>query len=216
MSVSFEINATARTDGGKGASRRLRRTGLVPGIVYGGGEEPLAISAEHHVLAHDLQNEAFYSHILNLKLGGKTQQVILKDLQRHPAKPFLLHFDLLRVSAKEAIRVNVPLHFKGEEVAPGVKTGGGHLMTQMNEVEVSCLPADLPEFIEVDVSAMELGDHLHLSHLELPAGVEIPQLAQGEDHDLPVAAVQKLAGEKEADVDIVAEDDTDAATEEES
>jgi len=148
----------------------------------------------HNELLKQLENEAFYSHILTVELDGKTEQAVLKDLQRHPAKPFILHLDLMRVSAGEKIRVNVPLHFIGEDVAPGVKIGGGIVTHAVTEVEVSCLPKDLPEYIEVDLSALELGESLHLSDLKLPPGVELVQLLQGEEHDVAVAAIQATRG----------------------
>jgi large subunit ribosomal protein L25 len=188
MSISFEVKAQARDDMGKGASRRLRRAGLVPGIVYGAHKEPTMISLVHNDLIKHLEHEAFYSHILDLKLGSKSEQVVLKDLQRHPSKPFILHADFLRVSAKEKLRVHVPLHFINEDVAPGVKQGGmvSHTVT---DVEVSCLPKDLPEFIEVDMSGVEIGQSIHLSELVLPKGVELPLLAQGADQDLMVVGI---------------------------
>lgn len=201
MSIDFEINATARDDMGKGASRRLRRAGMVPGIVYGAHKEPTMISLAHNELIKSLEQEAFYSHILDLKLGSKSEKVVLKDLQRHPSKPFILHVDFLRVSAKEKIRVHVPLHFMNEDVAPGVKQGGmvSHMIT---DVEVSCLPKDLPEYIEVDMSGVDVGQSVHLSELVLPKGVELPALAQGSDQDLMVVGIQAakvaVAEEEEA------------------
>lgn len=196
MSDIFQINAQPRSDKGKGASRRLRRQGLVPGIVYGAHRDPEAISLVHHELAHQLETEAFYSHILSLKLGGKTEKVILKDMQRHPAKPFITHVDLFRVSAKEKLRINVPLHFLHEDRCVGVKAGGV-LSRSVTDVEVSCLPADLPEYIEVDVAALEIGDSIPLSGLVLPDGVELTSLAGGAD-DVPVVSVHTVQVESEA------------------
>ena len=185
MSENLTINAEARSDMGKGASRRLRRTGVVPGIIYGADKEPEMITVKHNELIHALEDEAFYSSILNVNVDGNSQQVVLKDLQRHPAKPFIMHLDLLRISQKTAIRMQVPLHFINEETAPGAKAGGtaSHNMT---EVEISCLPADLPEYIEVDCGDMEIGDSIHLSEIKLPGGVEIPALALGDDYDTSV------------------------------
>jgi len=194
MSSEFVLTAEPRTEQGKGASRRLRREGKVPAILYGAGKDPVPLSVNHNELLKQLENEAFYSHILTVELDGKTEQAVLKDLQRHPAKPFILHLDLMRVSAGEKIRVNVPLHFIGEDVAPGVKIGGGIVTHAVTEVEVSCLPKDLPEYIEVDLSALELGESLHLSDLKLPPGVELVQLLQGEEHDVAVAAIQATRG----------------------
>ncbi|MCB1830058.1 MAG: 50S ribosomal protein L25/general stress protein Ctc [Chromatiaceae bacterium] len=195
MSDIFQINAQPRSDKGKGASRRLRRQGLVPGIVYGAHRDPESISLVHHELAHQLETEAFYSHILNLKLGEKTEKVVLKDMQRHPSKPFITHVDLFRVSAKEKLRINVPLHFLHEESCVGVKAGGV-LSRSITDVEVSCLPADLPEYIEVDVASLDIGDSITLSGVVLPAGVELTALSGGAD-DIPVVSVHAIQVERE-------------------
>ncbi len=188
MSNSFELNAELRDDTGKGASRRLRHAGLVPGIIYGTRKDPVMITLPHNELIRNLEQEAFYSHILSISLGGKKEKVVLKDLQRHPGKPFILHVDFLRIDEKEAIRVNVPLHFMNEDIAPGVKAGGrvSHTLT---EVEVSCLPGNLPEFIEIDLAAVEVGQAIHLSEINLPEGVEIPALAQTPSRDLAVVSI---------------------------
>ncbi len=188
MSNSFELNAELRDDTGKGASRRLRHAGLVPGIIYGARKDPVMITLPHNELIRNLEQEAFYSHILSISLGGKKEKVVLKDLQRHPGKPFILHVDFLRIDEKEAIRVNVPLHFMNEDIAPGVKAGGrvSHTLT---EVEVSCLPGNLPEFIEIDLAAVEVGQAIHLSEINLPEGVEIPALAQTPSRDLAVVSI---------------------------
>jgi large subunit ribosomal protein L25 len=172
MSANFEINAQSRSDAGKGASRRLRRSGQVPGIVYGAHKEPTMISVPHNELVHSLENEGFYANLLNLKLGGKTEQVVLKDLQRHPAKPFILHVDFQRVQADEKIRLHVPIHFINESTCPGIKAGGqaSHIMSDM---EITCLPKDLPEFIEVDMSDLQMGVTLHASEVKLPEGVDL-------------------------------------------
>ena len=188
MSVSFELNANARSDTGKGASRRLRKTGQVPGIIYGADKDPQMISVAHNVLVQQLENEAFYSHILTVNVDGSKQKVVLKDLQRHPAKPFVMHLDLLRVSDKDKIKMHVPLHFINEATAPGVKAGG-KITHNINDVEVSCLPKDLPEYIEVDLGGMEMDDIIHLSQIKLADGVEITQLALGEDHDAAVVSI---------------------------
>jgi large subunit ribosomal protein L25 len=199
MAISFELQATVRNDAGKGASRRLRREGKVPAILYGAGDAPLMLSLEHNPVMHSLENEAFYSHILNVNVGGKTVRAVLKDLQRHPYKPVLLHLDLQRVSEKEKLRMSVPLHFLGEENAASVKQLGGVVSRLVSEVEVSCLPKDLPEYIEVDVSALGLGETLHLSNLKLPAGVELIALTHGSEHDLPVVSVHLPRGASESD-----------------
>lgn len=186
--VDFLVTAETRSDMGKGASRRLRRQGKVPGIVYGAHKDATPVLLDHNEMMNHLKHEAFYSRVLTLKLNGKEEQVVLKDLQRHPAKPMLLHVDFQRVSATEKLRMHVPLHFVGGDVAPAVKVGGGMIFHSLTEVEVSCLPKDLPEFIEVDLSGMELGQILHLSELKLPKGVELVALAHGSD--LPVATAQ--------------------------
>jgi len=193
MQETFEINAVARADTGKGASRRLRRTGQVPGIVYGAHKVPSTVALAHSELVQHLQHEAFYSHVLDLMVDGRAERVVLKDLQRHPSKPFILHVDFLRVAEDEKLKLNVPLHFVGEDVCPGIKLGGMVSHTQ-TDVEVTCLPKDLPEFIEVDMSTLGQGESLHLSDLKLPAGVEITVLSQGPEHDLPVVAIMAKPG----------------------
>lgn len=197
MQDLFIVNAEVRSDVGKGASRRLRHAGKIPAVLYGGGEAPVSLTVDHDEMFHHLEHEAFYSHILALKVDGKDVQAVLKDLQRHPAKPVILHVDFLRVSAKEKIKMSVPLHFVGSEEAPGVKLGG-LLSHSMTEVEISCLPKDLPEYIEADVSGLALEQILHLSDLKLPKGVELVALAHGAEYDLPVAAVHKTRATKEA------------------
>jgi len=185
MIETFEIVAESRSDMGKGASRRLRRLGMVPAIVYGGHQDPQMIALGHNALLRHLEHEAFYSHVLTLKVGEAESKVVLKDLQRHPAKPLVMHADFQRVSADEKLRMMVPLHFINEGSSKGVKAGGqaSHTLT---EVEITCLPKDLPEFIAVDMAEMELGDILHLSELPLPEGVA---LAHAPDPDVPVVII---------------------------
>ncbi|ERP90665.1 MAG: 50S ribosomal protein L25 [Alcanivoracaceae bacterium] len=190
MSNEFLLNAEIRSDAGKGASRRLRRLqDRVPGILYGGEAEPQMISVELRELKKALENEAFYSHILTLKVDGKDVQAVLRDLQRHPAKGVPTHADFLRVDKTHKITMNVPLHFINEAGSIGVKKQGGEIQHNISEVEVSCLPQDLPEFIEVDMAEVEMNAIVHLSDLKLPKGVELTQLALGDDHDQPVAAI---------------------------
>jgi large subunit ribosomal protein L25 len=184
---SFVVNAELRTDQGKAASRRLRRTGKVPAVVYGGKDPAQQLALSHHEMAKHLETEAFYSHILTLKISGKEQQAVLKDIQRHPATPVLMHFDFQRVFADVAIRMDVPLHFHGGEKCPGVKADGGVVEHHRNQLTVECLPKDLPEFIEVDLSNMKLNDAIHMSQLKLPAGVTLVDLKNGLDPS--VAAV---------------------------
>jgi len=195
--TDFVLTAELRNDKGKGASRRLRGTGKVPAIMYGGHQEPTSISLIHNELAHQVENEAFFSHILTIKLDGKDENAIVKDMQRHPSKPVILHIDLQRVSATEIIRVHVPLHFINEATSPGVK-GGGLVAHSLIEVEVQCLPKNLPEFIEVDLGNLDLNQIIHLSDIKLPAGVELVELAHGESHDQAVASIHLPRAAKEA------------------
>jgi len=198
MQENFEINAVSRDVQGKGASRRLRREGLVPGIIYGGDAEPQMFATKHNELLQHLDHESFYSHILTVKIDGTAQKVVLKDMQRHPAKPFVMHVDLLRVSDKDRIKMNVPLHFLNEETCPGVKAGGkvSHLMT---DVEVICAAQDLPEYIEVDLAGMDVGDTIHLSELKMPEGVEVLALAHDGEHDTGVVAIHAAKGGAESE-----------------
>lgn len=199
MSQEFVVHAQLRADQGKGASRRLRRLeNLVPAIIYGGQDTaPVCLTVTQKDLAKHLENEAFYSHVLTIQYDGKTENAILKDLQRHPYKPIIMHADFQRVSKDREIHVKVPLHFVNEDACDAVKNHGGQVNHQMNEVEVICLPGDLPEFIEVDMSGVAMEQILHLSDLKLPKGVRVAALQQGADHDLPVVAVHKPKGAKE-------------------
>ncbi|SFR74379.1 large subunit ribosomal protein L25 [Marinobacter daqiaonensis] len=197
MSQEFVIEAFPRGDQGKGASRRLRREERkIPAIIYGGNKEATPISIWHNELKKALENEAFFSHILTIELDGKKESVILKDLQRHPYKLLLTHADFLRVDKDHEIHVNVPLHFLNEDKAPVVKLQGGVISHQLTEVEVICLPQDLPEFIEIDVMDLQLDDVLHLSDLKLPKGVRSAALQHGEDHDQAVVSVHLPRGAK--------------------
>jgi len=188
MAISFELNAEPRTDTGKGASRRLRHAGKVPAILYGGGKDPESLTLSHNEILRNLAYEAFYSHILSVKVGGSTTRAILRDLQRHPGKPTIMHVDLQRITESEKLKTHVPLHFIGEDVAPGVK-GGGLVSHELTEVLIECLPKDLPEFIEVDLSGLDIGDSIHLSDLQVPEGATLLELARGEGHDLAVVSV---------------------------
>ncbi len=202
MSQDFVIEAFPRDDQGRGASRRLRREERkIPAIIYGGNKEATAISIWHNELKKALENEAFFSHVLTVELDGKKESVILKDLQRHPYKPILTHADFLRVDKDHEIHVNVPLHFINEESAPAIKLHGGVANHQINEVEVICLPQNLPEFIEVDMATVEMDQVVHLSDLKLPKDVKVAALLQGEDHDLPVVAIHKPRGAKADEAD---------------
>ncbi len=188
MTVEFALNAEVRSDLGKGASRRLRRNAnLVPAVIYGGEKAPQSISLLAKDLAKLLENEAAFSHVLAVNVAGATESVVIKALQRHPAKGFVLHADFQRVVAGQKLTAHVPLHFINEATSVGVKQQGGEISHTINEVEVSCLPKDLPEFIEVDLAAVEVGQNLHLSDLKLPKGVELVALAHG--NDLAVANI---------------------------
>jgi len=200
MSNAFELNATVRSDLGKGASRRLRRLAeMVPAIIYGEGKSPVNISIPHKDILKALSNEAFFSHIITLNVDGQPEQVVIKALQRHPAKPRIMHADFQRVSADNAIVVAVPLHFINEEKCKGVKIGGGSIIKVMNELQISCLPKDLPEFIEVDMAELGLGEAIHISQIQLPAGVTSVDLAHGHDADNAVVSVLAPRGVASAD-----------------
>ena len=190
----FELVAEKREDVGKGASRRLRRDGKLPGIVYGTDKEPMMITLPHNDVMHHLEHEAFYSHILTLNVGKDKEKVVLKDLQRHPYKRLLLHIDLLRVNENEALTMRVPLHFINEDKAAGVKQGGGIISHTLTELDIVCLPKDLPEYIEVDMLEVALDQTVHLSDLVLPEGVQIYSLLHGGDDSLPVAAIHAPKG----------------------
>ncbi len=189
MKDQFVLTAKPRAHQGKGASRRLRHQGEVPAILYGAGKAPVAITLDHTEFSLGLKNEAFYSHVLTVNLDGNVEKAILRDLQRHPHKPVILHADFQRVMEDEEIRVNVPLHFVGEDVAIGVKQQGGHVSHLMTEVEVSCLPRDLPEYINVDVSGLELNESIRLSELALPDGVSLVELSHGAERDQPMVTI---------------------------
>jgi len=188
----FEIIAEPRTDVGKGASRRLRRSGKMPGIIYGTGKEAMSITLDHNQLRHQLESEAFYSHILSLKIGNEEVKAVLKDLQRHPFKPNILHVDFLRVSETEEITMRVPIHFINESQCIGVKQEGGVISHIMTELEITCLPKNLPEYIEVDMADIKLGEAVHLGDLSLPEGIEIYALTHGGAKDQPIASVHIL------------------------
>ena len=194
--MTFELIAQARTLQGTGASRRLRRAGNVPGIVYGGEAAPQSIEVEHNDLLLKLKKEAFHSTIINLVLDGKKQQVLLRDTQVHAYRPLVLHVDFQRVDATHELHVKVPLHFINEEVAPGVKLGGGLVNHVTTEVDVQCLAKDLPEFIEVDLSALKIGDSIHLSQLKLPKGVKL--VHHSADDSVVVGIVGKGGASEEA------------------
>ncbi|NIC04570.1 50S ribosomal protein L25/general stress protein Ctc [Billgrantia bachuensis] len=188
----FTLNASVRNDLGKGASRRLRRANLeVPAIVYGGEKSPQPIALEKSAFYKAIEDEAFFSSVLNLVIDGQKEQVVVRDLQRHPYKPLVTHADFMRVDATHEITISVPLHVVGEEKSKGIKDHGGELHVLSNEVQISCLPKDLPDFLEVDISEVELGTTLHLSDLKLPAGITLVELTHGADHDNAVLSITK-------------------------
>jgi len=205
MSQDFVLTAFPRDDQGRGASRRLRREERkIPAIIYGGHKDATAISIWHNELKKALENEAFYSRVVTIELNGEKESVILKDLQRHPYKPLLSHADFQRVNKDEEIFVHVPLHLVNEETAPAIKTFGGVAFRLMTQVEVACLPQNLPEFIEIDLFDVEMDGIVHMSDLKLPEGVRIPALQHGAEHDQAIVTINKPKGVK-----------TDAAEDEE-
>ena len=202
MATEHKLTANGRKDEGKGASRRLRHAGMIPAIVYGGEGKPSSIQLEHEKTWVASQHEWFYSSILTLDIDGKPQQVLLRDMQRHPFKQQIMHLDFQRVSANTAIRVNVPLHFVNQDTSPAGKSADVVLTHELNEVEISCLPKDLPEFVEVDLGAMKLGDTVHLSDVKLPKGVELAHKVDGEND--PAVAVARHARQETEEVEAVA------------
>ena len=196
MSNTHVINVQRREDEGKGASRRLRTSGNVPAIVYGGELKPVSIQLNHNEVWLASQNDWFYSSILDLSLGGDVQKVLLRDMQRHPCKQQIMHLDFQRVNENETLRTAVPLHFLNEDKSPAGKSAEAVVTHELNEVVVECLPKDLPEFIAVDLGSLAVGDVVHLSALTLPAGVSIPELKLGKEHD--VAVVIARMGREEA------------------
>jgi len=199
MKISFELAADARSDEGKGASRRLRHAGKVPAILYGGKRDPRMLALNHEKLMTMVENEKFYSTIISLKVGDETQPAIVKDLQMHPAKRQVLHLDLQRVLETEKIRIRLPIHFKGESISPGVKTQGGIVSHRIADIEVSCLPKDLPEEITLDLSQMKLNESKYISDVPLPAGVVATAVTQGKDQ-VVVSIHSPRAEEPEAPV----------------
>jgi large subunit ribosomal protein L25 len=197
MAQTHEIKAQSRNDEGKGASRRLRRAAMVPAVVYGGTQPPQSIQIEHNTILLAAKNEWFFSSILDLNVDGKVQKVLVRDWQKHPFKQQMLHMDFLRVNENEAIRVNVPLHFLNQEKSPAGKTSGVVISHNLTELEVSCLPGNLPEFIELDLVDLKPGDIVHLSQVKLPKGVSLPALSLGADHDIAVVTANTVKEEVE-------------------
>lgn len=216
MADDFDLIAELRDDMGKGSSRRLRRLAdQVPAIIYGAGKDPQPLTLIRKDFEKALENEAFYSHVLTINVGSNQQKAILKDLQRHPAKNRIMHADFLRVDENTAVKVNVPIHFTNETTCVGVKTEGGIIQHQVTDVEISCLPGDIPEYLEVDMAEVVIGQIVHLSDITLPEGVVSVALALGEDHDLAVASVIAPKGGSDAEDEVAAVDDDAESAEEE-
>ena len=190
MSDEFNLIAEMRDDRGKGARRRLRLQGKVPAIIYGAGREPRALMFDHNKVLRELENASFYSSILTIKVGDKSRAAIVKDIQRHPSKKQILHIDLQRIVEDEKIRMQIPIHYLGEEEAIGVKIGGGSVSRLMTEIEVSCFPKDLPEFLEVDISELELDQMLYVSSISLPKGVEVSEILL--EQDQAIVSIQEI------------------------
>ena len=207
MSEEFNLIAEMRDDQGKGASRRLRRQGKVPAIIYGAGREPRSLIFDHNKVLQQLEDPSFYSSILNIKVGDKSRAAIVKDIQRHPAKQRILHIDLQRIVEDEKIKMQIPINYLGEEEAVGVKLGGGTVSKLMTELEISCLPKDLPEFLEVDISELELDQMLNVSDINLPEGTEISELLI--EQNPAIVSIQEIK-------EIIEEDIEDEDTEGES
>jgi large subunit ribosomal protein L25 len=201
MRISFTFGADARGTQGKGASRRLRHTGKVPAILYGARKDAQALVLDQQNLLTMIADERFYSSIVRLKIGDTTQEAIVKDVQMHPARNVVVHVDLQRVMENEAIRIRLPIHFKGESISPGVKTEGGVVSHMQSDVEVTCLPKDLPEFLELDLSGMHLNETKFLADVPLPAGVTIPELTH---RNAPVVSIHAPRAEEPEPVAAVA------------
>jgi large subunit ribosomal protein L25 len=205
MTKDFDLIAELRDGAGTSNSRRLRRSGMVPAVIYGAGRENLSLIIDHNHLLQKLASENFLTSILSIKIQDKEESVLIKDIQIHPYKRQVIHLDMQRVIADQLLRVSVPIHFLNGDSAPGVKLAGGTVSALMNEVEVSCLPKDLPERLEVDVAAMELDELLYLSDIPLAEGVEIPLLTQEEPNNEPIVAIRLLRIQEEEPEEVVVE-----------
>ena len=205
MAKDFDLIAELRDGAGTSNSRRLRRSGMVPAVIYGAGRENLSLIIDHNHLLKKLASENFLTSILSIKIQGKEESVLIKDIQVHPTKRQVMHLDMQRVIADQILRVNVPIYFLNGDSAPGVKLAGGTVSALMNEVEVSCLPKDLPERLEVDVAAMELDELLYLSDIPLAEGIEIPLLTQEEPNNEPIVAIRLLRIQEEEPEEVVVE-----------
>ncbi len=216
MSSVFEFLAESRSESGRSGAKAVRRGGKVPAVIYGRNSEPVMLSLNHNDVIKHLEHEAVYSHILEVKVDGKAEKAILKGVQRHPSKPQIMHMDFLRVSETEKIRVHVPVHCIGEEMSVGVKKGGV-VTHNLVDIEVSCLPSALPEYLEADITNVDIGESVHLSDVVLPEGVEVIALIHGEGHNLPVASIAAAKGpaeDEDEDVAVEASEETEEASEE--
>jgi len=214
--ADFILEAELREDEGKGASRRLRHQGKVPAILYGGDRKPRSITLDANELTKQARNEAFFSQVLTIKVNDIQQSAIVKDMQVHPAKARVLHVDFQRVMDDVEIRMSVPLHFINEDAAPGVKLHGGVVSHLKNEVEIACLPKDLPEYLEVDLTGLEMDSIVHLSDVKLPDGVVMPELAQGAEYDQPVLSIhapKRVVEPEETDAPAAAEGEAEGDAE---
>jgi large subunit ribosomal protein L25 len=213
MSVKYEISAEARDTKGSSASRHLRRDGKVPAVLYGAGKDVVLLSLDHNTVFHNLEHEAFHTSILTLKLGDNSEKAILRDVQMHPFKSRIIHIDFQRISETEKIHMQVPFHFEGDDVAPGVKLEGGIVSHLMTEIDITCLPKDLPEYLLVDISELSLGQSVHISDLKLPEGVEITSLGQG-GQDLAIVTIVAIRASLDDEAEAaVAEGEAEAAGE---
>jgi len=213
----FIINAELRDESGKGASRRLRHEGKIPAILYGDGKKSQSLTLDHNEITKHLEQEAFYSQVVSLIANKKRQRAILRDIQRHPFKPKIMHMDFQRINSRIKLTTSVPLHFMNEETCVGFKAGG-IISHQINELEITCLPSDLPEYIEVDIAELDIGDSVHISEIKLPEGVESIAMLHGDEHDLPVASILHRGGAEEelegetTDEETASAEDSEAAS----
>jgi len=201
--AKFELNAASRDAKGTGASRRLRNAGKIPAVMYGAGKEPVMLALDHDPLFHQIKNESFYTSILTVNVGGEKEQAVLRDIQMHPFRPRIQHMDLQRISATEKLHMHVPLHFINQDIAPGVKMQGGIVAHLMTEVDVTCLPHQLPEYLTVDMSNLSLGQSVHLSDIPLPEGVAITSITHGGDN-LAIATITVVRAAIEAEAEAAA------------
>ena len=208
--MDFEIAAEPRNGSGRAESRRLRRVGRVPAIVYGGGENPSTITLDHDKIVHQMKNESFYTSILTIRVGSKQQPVVVKEVQRHPSRPQIMHIDFQRIVADEEITLDIPIHFINESIAVGVKEQGGVVEHLMSNAEVECLPKDLPEYLEVDVAGVALNQILHMSDIKLPSGVSLVALEHGADH--PIFTISPPRREEEVPSEAPTAPETPEAT----